>query len=116
MGIINGTESRKTSWKNVDGIFKSIKEENAQIDKDVERLLSTMNEWQCPPEAILIIHTSMLKEFLNPQTMFFNELCAKYGSLSKTARNCQKYVSKLTEKHIKFGETYILDQLGKMLE
>ena len=112
MNIINGTESRKTSWKNVDGIFKSIKEGNAQIDKDIEGLISTMNSWQCPPEALLILHSRVVKEFLNLQTMIFNELCANYGSLSKTAQKCQKYISTLTEKHIKCGETYILYHLG----
>lgn len=112
MNIINGTKSRKTSWKNADGIFKSIKEVNAQIDKDIEGLISTMNSWQCPTEALLILHSTVMKEILNPQTMFFNELCANYGSLSKTARNCQKYISTLTEKHIKSGETYILYHLG----
>ena len=112
MNIINGTKSRKTSWKNADDTFKSIKEWNAQIDKDIEGLISTMNSWQCPPEALLVLHSRVVKEFLNPQTLIFNELCANYGSLSKTARNCQKYINTLTEKHIKCGETYILHHLG----
>ena len=112
MNIINGTKSRKTSWENADDTFKSIKEWNAQIEKDVERLISTMNSWQCPPEALLILHSTVVKEILNPQTIIFNELCAKYGSLSKTAQNCQKYINSLSEKHIKCGETYILHQLG----
>ena len=112
MNIINGTKSRKTSWKNVDDTFKSIKEWNAQIDKDIEGLISTMNSWQCPPEALLILHSTVVKEILNPQTIIFNELCANYGSLSKAAQNCQKYVNSLSEKHIKCGETYILHHLG----
>ena len=112
MNIINGTKSRKTSWKNADDTFKSIKEWNAQIEKDVERLISTMNSWQCPPEALLILHSTVVKEILNPQTLIFNELCANYGSLSKTAQNCQKYINSLTEKHIKCGETYILHHIG----
>ena len=112
MNIINGTKSRKTSWKNADDTFKSIKEWNAQIDKDFEELISTMNSWQCPPEALLVLHSRVVKEFLNPQTIIFNELCANYGSLSKTAQNCQKYINSLTEKHIKCGETYILHHLG----
>lgn len=112
MNIINGTKSRKTSWKNADDTFKSIKEWNAQIEKDVERLISTMNSWQCPPEALLILHSTVVKEILNPQTLIFNELCANYGSLSKAAQNCQKYVNSLSEKHIKCGETYILHHLG----
>lgn len=112
MNIINGTKSRKTSWKNVDDTFKSIKEWNALLDKDIEGLISTMNSWQCPPEALLILHSTVVKEILNPQTIIFNELCANYGSLSKAAQNCQKYVNSLSEKHIKCGETYILHQLG----
>ena len=112
MNIINGTKSRKTSWKNADDTFKSIKEWNVQIDKDIEGLISTMNSWQCPPEALLVLHSRVVKEFLNPQTMIFNELCANYGSLSKTARNCQKYINSLSEKHIKCGETYIMHHLG----
>ena len=112
MNIINGTKSRKTSWKNADDTFKSIKEWNAQIEKDIEGLISTMNSWQCPPEALLILHSTVVKEILNPQTLIFNELCANYGSLSKAAQNCQKYVNSLSEKHIKCGETYILHQLG----
>src|SRR5574344_1905112 len=62
MNIINGTKSRKTSWKNVDDTLKRIKEWNAQIDKDIEGLISTMNSWQCPPEALLILHSTVLKE------------------------------------------------------
>ena len=112
MNIINGTKSRKTSWKNVDDTFKSIKEWNALLDKDIEGLISTMNSWQCPPEALLILHSTVVKEILNPQTIIFNELCANYGSLSKAAQNCQKYVNSLSEKHIKCGETYILHHLG----
>ena len=112
MNIINGTKSRKTSWKNVDDTFKSIKEWNALLDKDIEGLISTMNSWQCPPEALLILHSTVVKEILNPQTIIFNELCANYGSLSKAAQNCQKYINSLSEKHIKCGETYILHHLG----
>lgn len=112
MNIINGTKSRKTSWKNADDTFKSIKKWNAQIDKDIEGLISIMNSWQCPPEALLILHSTVVKEILNPQTLIFNELCANYGSLSKTAQNCQKYINSLTEKHIKCGETYILHHIG----
>ena len=112
MNIINGTKSRKTSWKNVDDTFKSIKEWNALLDKDIEGLISTMNSWQCPPEALLVLHSRVVKEFLNPQTLIFNELCANYGSLSKTAQNCQKYINSLSEKHIKCGETYIMHHIG----
>lgn len=87
-------------WANMDLYFEQIYEQNKQLDKEFEAFFTEIPQY-ISKEKLARGYKEVLNTFANQNTMYYNQLLAKYGHLSKAAQKTQKQVIKLTEKYLK---------------
>jgi len=91
---------KQKKWANMDLYFEQIYEQNKQLDKEFEAFFKETSQY-ISKEKLARGYKEVLNTFANQNTMYYNQLLAKYGHLSKAAQKTQKQVIKLTEKYLK---------------
>ena len=94
----------------VDKQCPEIIKQNKEMDKAVQDLVKSIKAQNPPQSLISEMYSQGLKEVLDvltKQNNSFNEIFKARGSLSKKAKEAQKYINDLTEKYMKEMSKYM---------
>jgi len=86
-------------WDSFSPIFQQIYKQNDLLDKQIEDMLKTAFGFGVEKMDIVGLYKETLEIYTN-QNKGFNELTARFGTLSKEASKVQKQVTKYTEKYM----------------
>ena len=87
--------------------------QNKEMDKAVQDLVKSIKAQNPPQSLINEMYSQGLKEVLDvltKQNYSFNEIFKARGSLSKKAKETQKYINSLTEKYMKEMSKHMIDK------